>query len=143
MPGDAGRLLGVTDYSKKNVSELKDSAPDFGYEDIQEVRFGAGEVDAKQTGFGHHVLKPGKRQGFGHRHEEAEEIYFVIGGSGRVKLEDEIVELGARDVLRIGATVTRRFEAGPDGLEFLSFGARHEGDGELDHEFWAPEGDRD
>ena len=68
----------MPDYTKKNVSELKDSAPEFGMDEFQEARFPAEELDAENTGFAHHRVKPGKRQGFGHSHDEAEEVYFVV-----------------------------------------------------------------
>lgn len=129
----------MPDYTKKNVSELKDSAPEFGFDAVQEVRFPASDLNADETGFGHHLVKPGMRQGFGHKHDEAEEVYFVVSGSGRVRLDDETVELEKNDFLRVAPEVMRRFEAGDDGLEFISFGTRHEGDGEIDPTFWAPE----
>ena len=129
----------MSDYTKKNVSELKDSAPDFGFGEVGEARFPAKELNAQQAGFAHHRLKPGKRQGFGHQHEEAEEVCYVIAGSGKVKLDEEIVELEQGDFLRLAPEVMRRFEAGPEGLEYLVFGAHHEKDGELDPAFWAPE----
>lgn len=129
----------MSDYTKKNVSELKDSAEEFGMGEIQEARFPAKELDAGDTGFGHQRLKPGKRQGFGHQHEEAEEVYYVVSGSGRVRLDDETVELSKDDFLRVAPKVKRRFEAGSDGLEFVVFGAHHEADGEVHQDFWAPE----
>ena len=128
----------MPDYTKKNVSELKDLAPEFGYEEVQAVRFPANDLDAKVTGFGHQFVKPNKRQGFGHSHEEAEEVYFVVSGSGRVRLDDETVELEKNDFLRVAPQVKRRFEADADGLEFISFGTRHESDAEMDPGFWAP-----
>ena len=63
----------------------------------------------------------------------------MIAGSGRVKLDDEIVELKRLDALRVSPEVARQFEADDDGLEILAFGARHEGDGELLHGWWAEE----
>ena len=129
----------MSDYTKRTVSEIKDSAQEFGIGEIQEARFPGKELEAKQTGVGHLRLKPGKRQAFGHRHDEAEEIYFVVAGSGRVKLDDDLVELQKDDFLRVAPQVTRRFEADDDGLEFVVFGTRHEGDGAVDNDFWAPE----
>ncbi len=128
----------MPDYTKKNVSELKDSAEEFGFAELQEVRFPADDLDAEDTGFGHHFVKPNKRQGFGHKHDDAEEVYYVVSGSGRVRLDDETVDLARNDFLRVAPEVMRRFEGGPDGLEFVSFGARHEGDGDIDPGFWAP-----
>ena len=107
----------MSDYTKKNVSELKDSAPEFGFAEIGEARFPAEELGAGQAGFAHHRLKSGKRQAFGHQHDEAEEVCFVVAGSGRVRLDDELVELEQGDFLRVSAPVKRRFEAGPEGLE--------------------------
>ncbi len=124
-------------YTLKNLTEVEDSAPKFGLDQIQEARFANAELDAEQTGFSYHRIKPGRRQAFGHRHDAAEEVYVVVAGSGRVKLDDEIVPVERLDALRVAASVTRAFEAGPDGLELLAFGARHQGDGELLHGWWS------
>ncbi len=131
----------MAEFTKKNLTEIKDSAREFGIGEIQEARFPGKDLDAKDTGVGHLRIKPGKRQAFGHQHDEAEEVYFVVSGSGRVRLDDEVVELAKDDFLRVSPQVKRRFEAGQDGLEFVVFGTRHEGDGAIDPEFWAPEGE--
>lgn len=125
-----------TPFTFKKLDEVTDSAPDFGFGDVQEARFATGALDADRTGVSLHRVKPDRRQGFGHRHDEAEEVYVVVGGSGRAKLDDEIVELARLDALRVAPHVTRQFEAGPDGLELLAFGQRHEGDGELVPGWW-------
>jgi mannose-6-phosphate isomerase-like protein (cupin superfamily) len=124
-------------YTHKNVTEVTDAAPQFGFADTQESRFGRDEVDAERTGFAHHYFKPGCRQPFGHRHEQAEEVYFIVSGSGRMKLDDEVLELQPRDVVRVSPAVTRAFEAGDDGLEVLAFGAYHAGDGEVIQGWWS------
>ena len=93
-------------------------------------------MDAENTGLSYHVVRPEQRQGFGHRHENAEEIYVVLSGSGRAKLDDEILDIETMDAIRVAPQVTRAFEAGPEGLELLAFGPRHEGDGELVQDFW-------
>ena len=126
----------MSDFTIHNLSETEDSAPKFGYEDHQEARFATGDLDAEATGVSYHKVKPGRRQGFGHRHEKAEEVYVVIAGSGRIKLDDEIRDVGVLDAIRVSPTVTRAFEAGADGLEVLAVGALHKGDGELDPGFW-------
>jgi mannose-6-phosphate isomerase-like protein (cupin superfamily) len=64
---------------------------------------------------------------FGHRHEQQEEVYVVLSGSGRAKLDDEIVELEALDALRIAPHTMRGIEAGPDGIELLAIGAPNRG----------------
>ena len=124
-------------YTIKNLRDTEDKAPGFGLSEIQEAHFPAEELDAESIGLGYQVIHPGKRQGFAHRHEEAEEIYVVLAGSGKVKLEDETVEIAALDAIRVAPTVTRGFEAGPDGMQLLVFGPRHAGDGEVVREgFW-------
>ncbi|HEV2813037.1 MAG TPA: hypothetical protein VGW10_07290 [Solirubrobacteraceae bacterium] len=130
----------MSDFTIHNLRDVKDSAPDFGFGDHQEAHFATDALQAERTGFSYHVVKPGRRQGFGHRHEQAEEVYVIVGGSGRIKLDDEIRDVGRLDAIRIAPAVTRAFEAGPDGLEVVAFGARHEGDGELEPGFW-PEDD--
>ena len=118
-------------YTIKNLRETKDSAPEFGLDEIQEAHFPGRELNAKTTGLAFHVIRPGRRQGFAHRHEEAEEIYVVLAGGGRVRLDEEMVEVAPLDAIRVAPSVTRAFEAGPDGMELIAFGPRHEGDGEI------------
>lgn len=123
-------------YTKANLDDVEDSAARFGFGEIGEARFPTDEVGATQTGFSHHTLRPGRRQAFGHRHERAEEVYVVLSGSGRVRIDDEIVALRPRDVLRIGPRHVRAFEAGDEGLEVLALGARRRGDGDMLHGWW-------
>jgi mannose-6-phosphate isomerase-like protein (cupin superfamily) len=125
-------------YTKKNLSETKDSAPEFGFGDIGEAHFVMGELGAETTGLAYHKLNPNMRQRFSHKHEDAEEVYVVLGGSGRLKLDDEVIDIGRLDAVRIAPQVERAVEAGDEGLEFLAFGPHHKGDGELNHDggFW-------
>ena len=126
----------MADYTHKKLDDVKDSAPEFGMGDIQEARFAKDELDAESTGLSHHRLKPGKRQPFAHKHEEAEEIYVIVSGSGRFKLDDEIVEVETLDAIRVAPGVTRAWEAGDEGIEVLACGARHDGDGEVIQDWW-------
>ena len=127
----------MADYTHMNLSEVKDSAPGFGADEFQEARFAREDLEAEQAGLAHIKVKPGKRMPFAHKHEEAEEIYVVIAGSGRIKLDDEIVGLTRLDAIRVAPTVIRAFEAGPDAdLELLAFGPRHDGDGEVIQGWW-------
>ncbi len=126
----------MADYTHKRLDDVKDSAPEFGMSDVQEARFAKDELDAVDTGLSHHRLKPGKRQPFGHKHDEAEEIYVIVSGSGRFKLDDEIIEVETLDAIRVAPKVTRSWEAGDDGIEVLAVGARHDGDGEVVQDWW-------
>lgn len=123
-------------YTLLNLNEVKDMAPEYGYSEFGEARFANRQLNTGQTGLAFHRVKPGKRQAFGHRHEQAEEVYVVIAGSGRLALDDEILEIGPMDAVRIGPEIARAIEAGPEGLELLAFGARHEGDGEILPGWW-------
>lgn len=124
-------------YTIKNLREIEDVAPKFGFSEVQEARFPREQLGAETIGLAFHVVKPGSKQAFAHRHEQAEEIYVVLAGSGRVKLDDEVRPLGPMDAVRVAPKVARAFEAGPDGLELLVFGPRHAGDGEIMREdFW-------
>lgn len=125
-------------YTHKSLTEVEDSAPKFGFGEHQEARFAQEDLDAEETGVAYHRVKPGKRQGFGHRHEHAEEVYVVVRGSGRVKLDDEIVDLVELDAVRVSGGVTRQFEAGEEGLDILAFGPHHEDDrGEIVPGWWS------
>ncbi len=123
-------------YTIKKLSDVEDAAAKGGFGEMGEAHFATGALDARTTGLAYHVLRPNRRQAFGHRHQEAEEINVVLSGSGRVRLDDEFVDLDTMDAIRIEPQVTRCFEAGPDGLEWLVFGPRHEGDSELVQDFW-------
>ena len=126
-----------TAYTTMRLTDVKDSAQEFGVGEFMEVRFATEDLEGERTGVSHHRLKPGRRQPFGHRHEQAEEIYVVIGGSGRMALDDEVIEVQPLDAIRVAPAVTRAFEAGPDGLEVLACGARHDGDGEIVQGWWS------
>lgn len=123
-------------YTHMKLTDVKDSAAEFGIGEVQEARFAQGDLDAERTGVSYFNVKPGQRPPFGHRHEEAEEVYVILAGSGRMKLDDEIIEVEALDAVRVSPEVVRAFEAGEDGLQVLAVGAHHQGDGELIHGWW-------
>lgn len=123
-------------YAKANLREVEDSAAKHGAGETQEARFPREQLGLEQTGLNYLTVKPGLREAFAHRHRQAEEVYVVLAGSGRVKLDAELVELAPLDVVRVEPGTTRSFEAGPEGLQVLIFGARMPGDGELVEGFW-------
>jgi quercetin dioxygenase-like cupin family protein len=123
-------------YTIKNLRDTEDKAPGFGLSDMGEAHFPREELQAQSTGLAFHVLKPQRRQAFGHRHNEAEEVTVVLAGGGRVRLDDEIVEISELDAIRVAPSVKRAFEAGPDGMTLLVFGPHHDSDGEVLRDFW-------
>ena len=124
-------------FTRKKLTEVEDSAPKFGYGELQEARFANDDLETESTGISHLTVKAGKRQGFAHRHDDAEEVYVVVAGSGRVKLDDEIVDLAVMDAIRVSPKVTRQFEAdAEENLVVIAVGARHKGDGEVLPGWW-------
>ena len=118
-------------YTLKNLMETKDDAAEHGMGETLAAHFPREQLGCEQLGFSLQRLKPGKDLPFGHTHEQAEEVYVVLSGSGRVKLDDEVAALRPMDALRVSPGVMRTFAAGPDGLEYLVFSTHYEGDSNI------------
>jgi mannose-6-phosphate isomerase-like protein (cupin superfamily) len=127
----------MSSFTKINLADVKDVAPDFGMDVLGEARFAREVLGAQRIGMAHYRVKPGQRAGFGHKHGDVEEIYVVLKGSGRFKVEDDILDVGAHDVIYCPPEVMRAWEAGSDGLEMIAFGAHVHGDGEIEQGWWA------
>jgi mannose-6-phosphate isomerase-like protein (cupin superfamily) len=118
----------VSDYTKRNLQEdIDDSAQKFGMGEILEAHFARDDLDATQFGLSLQRLKPNARLPFGHTHKQQEEVYVIVGGGGRLKLDDDVLDVRRWDAIRIAPGVTRNLEAGPDGLELVAFGAPNTG----------------
>ena len=129
----------MADYTKVNLKEdVEDQAPNFGLAPDLEARMARVPLDLEQSGISYQRLAPNFRVPFGHRHKTQEEVYLVVSGSVRVKLEDEIVELKKWDAIRVPKETMRGFEAGPEGVEIVAVGAPHTGPGvaEMEQGFW-------
>ena len=129
----------TTGYGKTNIDDVDDLAAKYGMGELGEARYLREDVGAEAIGLTYYRMNPGRRTGFGHRHREAEEMYVVLSGSGRVKVSDEILDLRPHDVVRVAPAAVREFEAGPDGMELLATGTHVDGDGELLHGWWEGE----
>jgi len=111
-------------YTKKNLKqEIENQAPKFGMPSELEARFARTALGGETLGLSHMKLAPDFRIPFGHKHVGQEEVYVVVRGSARIKVEDEIVELAEWDAIRFDKNTMRAVEAGPDGVEFVAFGA--------------------
>ena len=126
----------MPNFTIKNLKQIEDSAADRGPE--IEARFGRKHLDSEHLGISYFRYGAGFKAPYGHRHREQEEAYVVVGGSGRMRLDDEIIEVNQWDAVRVAPGVVRAFEGGPDGLELIAVGAdRPEGgDGEMIKDFW-------
>jgi len=123
-------------YTIKNLRDSEDLAVEGGFSDTQEARFPRSDLDAEAIGLALITVKPGKRQPFAHRHKNAEEVYVVISGAGKLRLDDEALEVGPMDAIRMSPEHTRALEAGPEGIELLAFGPHHDKDAEVVPDFW-------
>ena len=111
-------------YTKTNLRrEVEDQAPKFKMPPGLESRFARSVLGGETLGLTLFTLAPGFRMPFGHKHETQEEVYVVVRGTARVKVDDEVAELGEWDAIRFDKDTMRAVEAGPDGLEYLAFSA--------------------
>ncbi|HYM56880.1 MAG TPA: cupin domain-containing protein [Solirubrobacteraceae bacterium] len=126
-------------YTLVNLKEVEDLAPKFGFSPNLESRFARVPLELENSGVSYFRVAPDYRIPFGHSHSEQEEVYIVLSGSARVKLDDEVVELRAWDAVRIPVETMRGLEAGPDGAEVLAFGApgTNNRDIEMTQGWWA------
>ena len=114
----------MSGYTKLNLrDDVEDQAPRFGLASEIEARFAHDALECELTGLSYQRLSRNARVPFGHKHAGQEEIYVVLSGTGRAKLDGELVELSALDALRVAPSTMRALEAGPEGLEYIVFGA--------------------
>jgi mannose-6-phosphate isomerase-like protein (cupin superfamily) len=113
----------MSGYTKKNLRQVENQAPNFGMPDELEARFARTPIGGETLGLSLMRLAPDFRIPFGHKHVTQEEVYVITKGSARIKVEGEIVEAGEWDAIRFDKDTMRDVEAGPDGVEYLAFGA--------------------
>jgi quercetin dioxygenase-like cupin family protein len=125
----------MANWTRTNFTALRDSSPP-GV--AIQWRFARAALESPELGVSRFTYEPGARMPWGHRHRHQEEVYVVVAGSGRAKLDDEVIEIGAWDALRVAPSVIRSFEAGPDGLDVICIGGRKPDgpDGERHPDFW-------
>jgi mannose-6-phosphate isomerase-like protein (cupin superfamily) len=130
-------------FTLRNIkSDLEDIGSAFDGPPDLEFRAATKALELEKCALSHQHIPPDARFPYGHTHETQEEVYVVVRGSGRMKLDDEIVELREWDAVRVPPGTWRGYEAGPEGLEFLVVGAPNLGDdprGDVDgrRNWWA------
>jgi quercetin dioxygenase-like cupin family protein len=110
----------MSDYSKVNLREVDDDTG--GRVEGMSGAFGRKYLDSRDLGVSLWTFAPGLRAPFAHSHREQEEAYVVVSGSGRMRVNDEVIELQPWDVVRVAPEAVRGMEAGPDGLEIIAVG---------------------
>jgi mannose-6-phosphate isomerase-like protein (cupin superfamily) len=125
-------------YTKKNLRDVENQAPKFDMPDGMDARFARTDLEGETLGLSIMKLDSGFRIPFGHKHSGQEEVYVVVGGSGRVKVDDEVVELRQWDAIRFDKDTMRNMEAGPEGIEYIAFGAGNDPtDAEMAPGWWS------
>jgi mannose-6-phosphate isomerase-like protein (cupin superfamily) len=103
----------VANYTLKALDEIPDVLGDY----PGEMRMGSFGLDCEQVAFSWRRMpaQTGGKGSYGHRHKTQEEVYFVASGTLLFKLEDEVMEVPAGTVVRVGPEVARSvWNEGPD-----------------------------
>jgi mannose-6-phosphate isomerase-like protein (cupin superfamily) len=127
----------MADYTHLNLKEVEDQAPKFGFSEM-EFRSARVPLELENSGLSYLRLDPDYRVPFGHHHNVQEEVYVLLRGSARLKLDDDVIELKPLDAVRIHKDTMRNLEGGPEGAELIAVGAPHTGpgDGPMTQDWW-------
>jgi uncharacterized cupin superfamily protein len=120
----------VGDYTHLNLKDVDDQAPNLGLAPDAELRMARVALGLEHSGISYARLAPGFRLPWGHSHKQQEEIYVLVSGRARIKLDDEIRELEPWDAVRVHKDTMRSVEAGDEGAELLMVGAPNTGPGD-------------
>lgn len=126
-------------YTKVNLKEVEDQAVRFGISPNIEFRMARVPLELENSGVSYERLAPNFRIPWGHTQKQQEEVFVLVGGSGRMKLDDEVIELRQWDAVRVAPQTMRGIEAGEDGAEFIVVGAPSTGPGDADitQDWWS------
>jgi mannose-6-phosphate isomerase-like protein (cupin superfamily) len=128
----------MANYTKLNLrGDVEDQAPKFGMDDL-EFHTARAPLEMENGGLSFLRIAPDYRMPFGHHHDRQEEVYVLVNGSARLKLDGEIVELEPWDAVRIHKDTMRNLEGGPEGAEIILFGAPNagSGDAQMTQDWW-------
>jgi mannose-6-phosphate isomerase-like protein (cupin superfamily) len=122
----------MSDYTHLNLKDAEDQAPNFGLSPDLEFRMARVPLALEQSGLSYCRVAPGFRIPFGHKHKNQEEVYVLVSGNARMKIEDEVKELKQWDAVRVHKDTMRSMEAGEEGAELLIVGAPNTGPGDAE-----------
>jgi len=114
----------MANYTRVNLKQVENVAPQFGIAEGMESRFAGRDLALERVGLTAFTLAPGFRVPFGHKHVDQEEVYVVVSGSARIKIEEDVIDLDTFDAVHVPGSAMRNLEAGPDGAEVIAFGQR-------------------
>jgi len=127
-------------FTKVNLKDdVDDQAPNFGLSPNIEARMARVPLEMENSGISYQRIAANFRIPFAHKHKNQEEVYVVVSGSVRMKVEDEILDLKQWDAVRVHKDTMRGFEGGPEGAELLAIGAPNTGpgDAEMVQDWWS------
>jgi mannose-6-phosphate isomerase-like protein (cupin superfamily) len=123
----------MSGYTVQNLKEVENQGVHFGLDpNDMELRMAKDPLECANAGISYLKLGPGYRAPFGHTHKTQEEIYILISGSARVKLNDDVIDMKPFTAVRIAQDTMRSYEGGPDGAEIIAIGAPRTGPGDGD-----------
>jgi mannose-6-phosphate isomerase-like protein (cupin superfamily) len=129
----------MSDYTHINLKEdVDDQAPNFGLSPNLEARMARVALEMENAGISYLRIAPGFRIPFAHKHKNQEEVYVLVNGSVKIKLEDEVRDMRQWDAVRVHRDTVRGFEAGENGAELIAIGAPNTGpgDAEVIQDWW-------
>ena len=109
------------------------------YPGYGEMRSFTNALDADQVGFSWRSMpeKTGGKGSYGHRHQNLEEIYFVISGTLQFKLDDDVIDVGPGTAIRVGPEVVRSvWNDGPGDAELVILSQAKEDPAIQVEDFW-------
>jgi mannose-6-phosphate isomerase-like protein (cupin superfamily) len=130
----------MSEYTHLNLKDdVDDQAPNFGLAPNLEFRMARVPLEMENAGISYLRIAPGFRMPFGHKHKQQEEVYVLVKGSAKIKIEDDVHELKQWDAVRLHRDTMRSFEGGPEGAEFIAIGAPNTGPGDADmtQDWWS------
>ena len=130
----------MSDYTHINLKDdVDDQAPNFGLAPNMESRMARVPLGLEHSGLSYIRIAPNFRIPFGHKHKQQEEVYVLVQGNARIKIEDEVRDLKQWDAVRLHRDTVRGFEAGDQGAEFIAIGAPNTGpgDAEVIQDWWS------
>ena len=130
----------MADYTHINLKQdVDDQAPNFGLSPNLEARMARVPLGMENAGVSYLRIGPGFRIPFAHKHKNQEEVYILVSGSARMKIEDDVRDLKPWDAVRVHKDTVRGFEAGDEGAELIAIGAPNTGpgDAEVIQDWWS------
>lgn len=120
-------------FTRRNLkADLEDLGSNFDGPEELEFRAATKALGLEESGLTYQRVPPDYRFPFGHTHKTQEEVYVVVRGSGRMAVDDQVIELAEWDAVRVPPGSWRGYEAGPEGLELLVVGAPNLGENPRD-----------